>query len=368
MRQVAIGCIYLARSGRTEDDIQNLSRRKACQIVQDLLTFLHYPVPLARNRAFHATNMSDLVTRAWNGTPIARRTTDGYVNATAMCKANGKRWSDFRESDRCQRYLDALAETTGIPVFDLVESSRGQGGGTFVHPDLATEVARWIDDRFAVFINVWFREEFERRASQVREVQPVLPPAQTVREAAEGLVFIWDALETRGLADDRDRIELKRDLKVLHNALIHTTTGYLPGTSSVLTEKDRLPRFQGRAVDIEAPLSIVEFAAAYLQQEASLIQKYDSEMGRTVAPMFRDRHGEEPMTTTHLSVKAEEARKRGGLGLFGGAKNGFAVTPKIYLPRDWDLIIRALRTKGIIQPDRAAELLAECQQFRPVEA
>ena len=129
-----------------------------------------------------------------------------------------------------------------------------------------------------------------------------------------------------------------------------------------------LPRFQGRAVDVDAPLSIVEFAAAYLQPEASSIQKYDAEMGRTVAPMYRDRHGEEPMTTTHLSVKAEEARKRGGLGLFGGAKNGFAVTPKIYLPRDWDLIVRALRAKGIVQPDRAAELLAECQQFRPVES
>jgi formylmethanofuran dehydrogenase subunit D len=31
--------------------------------------------------------------RIWNGTPISRRTTDGYVNATAMCKANGKQWN-----------------------------------------------------------------------------------------------------------------------------------------------------------------------------------------------------------------------------------------------------------------------------------
>jgi hypothetical protein len=308
--------------------------------------------------------MSDLITRAWNGTPIARRTTDGYVNATAMAKANGKEWFNYFKSDRASSYMEALSRNLQTEVAGLYYAKPGEG--TWIHPRLAVDFARWIEAGFAVWMDGWFLEELDR-VSQVREVQPVLPPAQTVREAAEGLVFIWDALETRGLADDRDRIELKRDLKVLHNALIHTTTGYLPGTSSVLTEKDRLPRFQGRAVDIEAPLSIVEFAAAYLQQEASLIQKYDSEMGRTVAPMFRDRHGEEPMTTTHLSVKAEEARKRGGLGLFGGAKNGFAVTPKIYLPRDWDLIIRALRTKGIIQPDRAAELLAECQQFRPVE-
>ena len=41
-----------------------------------------------------------LVSRSWNGTPISRRTIDGYVNATAMCRANGKQWSKYRESDR----------------------------------------------------------------------------------------------------------------------------------------------------------------------------------------------------------------------------------------------------------------------------
>ncbi len=46
-------------------------------------------------------NHPALVSRSWNGTPISRRITDGYVNATAMCKANRKQWSKYRESDRC---------------------------------------------------------------------------------------------------------------------------------------------------------------------------------------------------------------------------------------------------------------------------
>ena len=36
-----------------------------------------------------------LVVRSWNDTPISRRTSDGYINATAMCKANAKRWTDY---------------------------------------------------------------------------------------------------------------------------------------------------------------------------------------------------------------------------------------------------------------------------------
>lgn len=310
--------------------------------------------------------MSELITRAWNGTPIARRTTDGFVNATAMCKANDKRWAHYWETNRAGEYAEALSAETGIPVSQLVQVRHGNE--TWVHPQVSVDLARWISAPFAVFMDRWFLEILEQR--KIQETQPAttaLPPALAIRDAAEGLVFIWDALETRGLADDRDRIELKRDLKVLHSAMVHTTAGFLPGTSSVLTKKDLLPRFQGRAVDVDAPLSIVEFAAAYLQNESSVINKYDSELGRAVAPLYRERHAEEPMTTTHLSIKAEEARQRGGLGLFGGAKNGVAVTPKIYLPRDWDLIIRALRIKGIIQPDRAAELMAELQQFRPDE-
>jgi len=203
--------------------------------------------------------------------------------------------------------------------------------------------------------------------SQVRDTRiPMLPAhAGQVKSAAEGLVFIWDALEARGLADDRDRIELKRDLKVLHTALVQTTTGQLPGTSNVLSPMDKLPRFLGRAVDVDAPLTFVEWAAAYLTGDlSSVVNKYDTSLGREMAKLYRERHNDEPQTTTHLSVKAEEGRKRMNLPLFGMAKNGNAVTPKIYVARDWDLFVVAMRHKGVIAPDKAAELLAECQQFR----
>jgi len=103
-----------------------------------------------------------LVSRSWNGTPISRRTTDGYVNATAMCRANGKQWSKYRESDRCQSYLDALAETSEIRMFDLIESRQGQGSGTWVHPQVAVDLARWISAPFAVWMDGWFLESIQQ--------------------------------------------------------------------------------------------------------------------------------------------------------------------------------------------------------------
>jgi hypothetical protein len=109
-----------------------------------------------------STDHPALVSRSWNGTPISRRTSDGYVNVTAMCKANGKQWSKYRESDRCQTYLDALAETSEIRMFDLIESRQGQGGGTWVHPQVAVDLARWISAPFAVWMDGWFLESIQQ--------------------------------------------------------------------------------------------------------------------------------------------------------------------------------------------------------------
>jgi hypothetical protein len=118
---------------------------------------------------------SPLEVREWQGTPIQRRT-DGYVNATAMCQANGKRWHDFRSTAQCNAYMQALASEAGISGFDLVVSQRGgtgAGGSTWIHPDLATELARWISPAFSVFVNRWFRSVVESGR------QPALPPTTT---------------------------------------------------------------------------------------------------------------------------------------------------------------------------------------------
>jgi hypothetical protein len=140
--------------------------------------------------------------RAWNGTPISRRTTDGYVNATAMCKANNKQWSKYRESDRCQTYLDALAETSVIRMFDLIESRQGQGGGTWVHPQIAVDLARWISAPFAVWMDSWFIDEVKRQTITPASPQPQISGASVLNLLKESADFIRDL----GCFDDRDKI------------------------------------------------------------------------------------------------------------------------------------------------------------------
>jgi hypothetical protein len=131
-----------------------------------------------------------IVAREWNGTPITRRTTDGYVNATAMCKANGKQWNDYWRTDRATAYLEALCTETGIPVSSLCLSLKGGSHqGTWVHPQIAVDLARWISAPFAVFMDSWFLEELDKkRVSQMRDTRRPLPLDRKGAEAIVGRV------------------------------------------------------------------------------------------------------------------------------------------------------------------------------------
>jgi len=113
--------------------------------------------------------------RQWNGCAIQRREADGFVNATAMCKAGGKRWTLYSANDRTKEYVCALAEglgiqipcgaaevgipTSGIPgLIHMIKGGRPELQGTWIHPRLAVDLARWISPAFAVWMDGWFLE------------------------------------------------------------------------------------------------------------------------------------------------------------------------------------------------------------------
>lgn len=99
--------------------------------------------------------MSSLVVREFNGKQIEQRPDDGYMDATAMCKATGKKWSHYWANTTTKDFVQALAESTGIPAESLVEMQSGRGGGTYVHPKLAMHLAQWCSPKFAVVVSGW---------------------------------------------------------------------------------------------------------------------------------------------------------------------------------------------------------------------
>lgn len=116
--------------------------------------------------------------RPVNGIEIEQRLTDGFINGTAMCVAHGKDISDWLRTDQVLDLVSSLASSLGIKpnsakkpnsektrvsaLFPtLVVVKRGSpevGGGTWLHPDLAIQLAQFCNSAFSLQVSRWVRE------------------------------------------------------------------------------------------------------------------------------------------------------------------------------------------------------------------
>ena len=116
--------------------------------------------------------------RPVNGVIVEQKRADGFINATAMAVAHGKNIADwFRTQDGFENVI-ALANELGLEINygishnssvmsisgaypTIVVTKRGapdNGGGTWIHPDLAVQVASWCNKPFAIQVSRWLRE------------------------------------------------------------------------------------------------------------------------------------------------------------------------------------------------------------------
>ncbi|MFM9104978.1 MAG: KilA-N domain-containing protein [Cyanobium sp.] len=220
--------------------------------------------------ALASMNHPALVSRSWNGTPISRRTTDGYVNATAMCKANGKQWNDYWRTDRATAYLEALCTETGIPVSSLCLSLKGGSHqGTWVHPQVAVDLARWISAPFAVWMDGWFLESVQQK-----QPTPVETTAVPRLREAEVIALVERSIglfERLGGLDQRDQLLFK---DIVRSNVLTASSGLLPGAPT----DDELTLGDAWLEVFQQALPRNQFCAA----------------GKLVARAYREEFGEEP--------------------------------------------------------------------------
>lgn len=142
-----------------------------------------------------------VITREFDGKPVRQRAEDGYFDATAMCKAAGKKWNDYWRNAATKEFIEAMSSEAGIPASDLVQVQKGnptgaiQGGsqGTWAHPDVAVHLAQWCSPRFAVQVSKWVRELLTRGKVE-------LSPGGTEAAVLSAVERIVDAAVERALA------------------------------------------------------------------------------------------------------------------------------------------------------------------------
>ncbi|MES2103102.1 MAG: KilA-N domain-containing protein [Pseudomonadota bacterium] len=116
-----------------------------------------------------------VIPHVMDGKLIHQRAADGYINATAMCNAAGKLIGHFLENKTTALFLAELQADIGIPISTLVQTTKGGNSayqGTWVHPQVAIQLAQWLSPKFAVQVSSWVLEWLSNRTP------PVTAPSQ----------------------------------------------------------------------------------------------------------------------------------------------------------------------------------------------
>lgn len=117
----------------------------------------------------------------YQGFAIEQRKIDGYVNGTAMAKANNVRINNWLQNAKTKSYIQALAVDAGIPAQLLLEVRKGGGTtheGTWLHPLLALHFGRWISDPFAIWCDRHIKILIETGETKIGDVAIATQPTQ----------------------------------------------------------------------------------------------------------------------------------------------------------------------------------------------
>lgn len=91
--------------------------------------------------------MSKIIKADFDGSVVTLNS-DGWINATAIADANGKRVDHWLANKETKEYIEKL-NTRNYGY--LIQAKRGRNGGTWLHPKLAVMFARWISVDFAIW-------------------------------------------------------------------------------------------------------------------------------------------------------------------------------------------------------------------------
>ncbi|MED5607776.1 KilA-N domain-containing protein [Pseudomonas sp. JH-2] len=98
--------------------------------------------------------MSSIIPFSYEGSTV-QFNVDGWVNATSIAARVGRRLDKWLATQETQEYIEALMRHLNTPEKgDLIQTQRGRGGGTWLHPKLAVAFARWISPDFAVWCDL----------------------------------------------------------------------------------------------------------------------------------------------------------------------------------------------------------------------
>jgi|SanBayMetagenome_1026888.scaffolds.fasta_scaffold54095_1 hypothetical protein len=166
---------------------------------------------------FESNNQS-IISHDVNGLTVGQQEDNGYINATRLTQAHklmtgqNRKVHEWLSNKRTKESLSHLASKLGIPVdqlYQVFQGSPDNGGGTWLHPKLATRFAMWLSDDFGLMVEEWV---------QSWSIKPTKTPVALPSNYKEALKALIAEIESRELLE-AEKVILENENRQLSEAL-----------------------------------------------------------------------------------------------------------------------------------------------------
>lgn len=121
--------------------------------------------------------MNNVIPFEYQGKPV-RFSSDGWLHATKLADRFGKRIDHWLDNADTLEYIQALDEhlngseskISNTRNSGYLVTRRGNGGGTWIHPKLAVNFARWLSAKFSVWCDARIEEILHRVPSALEDL------------------------------------------------------------------------------------------------------------------------------------------------------------------------------------------------------
>ena len=103
-------------------------------------------------------NGENFIRGTYNGIEVLIRESDGFINATEMCKQFNRRFRKIFENHSWQAYYEEFCNeycvrpNSGEPVYELKLGFSNSIRGTYVDPRLINYICFWASPRYAIYV------------------------------------------------------------------------------------------------------------------------------------------------------------------------------------------------------------------------
>ena len=131
--------------------------------------------------------MSQLVTLNYNEIPVIFQSDDAYINATLIAKQFNKRPETYLKTARTTEYMNELSValksvTEQNQLVRVIQGGLANEQGTWIHPKLAIDFARWLNPKYAVWCDMQIEKLLNKQIKPMTQIEVLLQSVQMLAD------------------------------------------------------------------------------------------------------------------------------------------------------------------------------------------